>query len=59
MDRLVAMARVVATVLRTIKFDDVMARIGVGGFLAFMQAERARWERLKRLYELPESDLAL
>ena len=31
------LARVVATVLRTIKFNDVMARIGVGGFLGRMR----------------------
>ena len=28
-------------------------------YAAFMRAERARWERLKKLYELPESELAL
>ena len=31
------LARVVATVLRTIKFNDAMARIGVGGFLGRMR----------------------
>jgi hypothetical protein len=31
------LARVVATVLRTIKFNDVMARIGVGGFLGIIR----------------------
>ena len=33
------LARLVATVLRTIKFNDVMARIGVGGFLGRMRAD--------------------
>ena len=32
------LARVVGTVLRTIKFNDIMARIGVGGFLGRMRA---------------------
>ncbi len=31
------LARVISTVLRTIRFKDIMARIGIGGFLGRMR----------------------